>query len=269
MGGALDTNPHPTPARARALNGATDLAEVSGEHGARARLWAEEALALHRRLGDPVGVAKAVFRVGAEAVQDGNWELATELLNESLAHFRKTGDAYFIPWITRTLAWARASSGDLAGARELYEEGLRAAREVGSRSAEAALLGSLGWLAGVEGRGRDARTLYRQSLMLKREVGDHGEIAIALAGVALVLAHQRNSTTAARLLGCATALSEQLGIGEAWVARDRSEALDLVRAQLEEASFADAWEDGGRLTMDDAMDLALEALSQDPGDPSP
>jgi predicted ATPase/class 3 adenylate cyclase len=258
---ALDANPAPTPARARALNGASDLAEVSGEDRSRARLWAEEALALHRQLGDASGVAKAVFRVGADAVQDGNWERATELLNESLAHFRETGDLYFVPWITRTLAWTRAASGDLAGARELYEEGLRAAREIGSTSAEAALLGSLGWLAGKEGRPLDALSLYYQSLALKRDVGDLGEIAIGLAGTALALARVGDSVSAARLLGSAAALGEEAGPGEAWVARDREEALDLAHAQLDQGAFSQAWEDGVRLTPEEAIAFGLEALS--------
>jgi predicted ATPase len=89
IGRALDANPAPSPARARALNGASDLAEVSGKRRSQARLWAEEALALARELGDTYGVAKALFRVGADAVQDGDWGLATELLNESLAHFSR------------------------------------------------------------------------------------------------------------------------------------------------------------------------------------
>jgi len=265
IGRALDANPAPSTARVRALNGASDLAEVSGKRRSEARLWADEALALARKLGDAPSVAKAVFRVGAEAVQDGDWERATELLNESLSHFRETGELYFIPWITRTLAWTRATSGDLAGARELYEEGLRAAREVGSTAAEAALLGSLGWLAGKEGRDHDAIALYHESLMLKRGIGDQAEIARSLSGSALALARLGDCTTAARLLGCATALSEQVGIGEAWVVRDREEALELVRAKLDEEVFSEAWEDGARRTMDDAVDLALDALSLDPG----
>ncbi|HEX9738087.1 MAG TPA: adenylate/guanylate cyclase domain-containing protein [Candidatus Limnocylindria bacterium] len=259
---ALDANPAPSAARARALIGATDLAEVSGEHSRRARLWADEALALQRELGDPRGIAKAVFRVGVGAVVDGDWERATELLNQSLAEFRENGDLYFVPWITRTLAWTRAQSGDLAGARELYEEGLSAAREIGSSSAEAALLGSLGWLAGKEGRPLDALTLYYQSLALKRDVGDLGEIAIGLAGSALALARVGDSASAARLLGSAATLGQEVGIGEAWVVRDREEALELVRAQLHETAFSEAWEEGARLALDEAVDLALDYLSR-------
>jgi predicted ATPase/class 3 adenylate cyclase len=259
---ALDANLAPTAARARALIGAGDLAEVNGEHSRRARLWAGEALALNRQLGDPSGIAKAVFRLGADALHAGDWDRATQLLNESLARFRETGDRHFVPWITRTLAWARAESGDLPGARELYEEGLRAAREIGSTSAEAALLGSLGRLAGKEGRALDALTLYHQSLTLRRDIGELGEIAVGLAGTALALARVGDSASAARLLGSAAAFREEGGIGEAWVASDREEALELVGAQLDEAAFTQAWEDGARLSLEEAIGLALEALSR-------
>jgi hypothetical protein len=71
-----------------------------------------------------------------------------------------------------------------------------------------------------------------------------------------------DSASAARLLGSTASLREEVGIGEAWVARDREEALDLVRAQLDEAAFAQAWEDGAQLPLDGAIDLALEALSR-------
>jgi len=262
---ALDANPAPTAARGRALIGASDLAEVNGEHSRRGRHWTVESLALHRQRGDASGIAKSVFRVGADALQDGDWDRATQLLNESLAHFRETGDLYFVPWIMRTLAWARASSGDLSGARKLYEEGLLAAREVSSTSAEAALLGSLGWLAGKEGRVLDGLTLYHQSLTLKRDIGDVGEIAVGLAGAALALARVGDSASAARLLGSAAALRETVGIGEAWVARDRDEAIDLARAQLDEAAFSMAWEEGVRLTLEEAIAMGLEALSKATG----
>jgi hypothetical protein len=142
---------------------------------------------------------------------------------------------------------------------------LRAAREIGSTSAEAALLGSLGWLAGKEGRALDSVNLHYQSLTLRRDIGDLGEIAVGLAGTALALVRVGDSASAARLLGSVAALREEVGIGEAWVARDREEALDLVRAQFDEAAFAQAWEDGARLPLDGAIDLALEALSRGAG----
>jgi hypothetical protein len=223
---------------------------------------AEEALVLHRTLGDARGVALSLWSIGADAVEERDWEKATDLLTESLRLFREIGDRHFVPWITRTLAWTAAASGDLVRGRDLYEEGLVIAREIGSRSAEAALLGSLGWMAVLEGRPRDALPIYLQSLTLKREIGDRGEIHIGLAGTALALAHVGELATSARLVSATTALREELGVGEAWVAREKKEALTLIHGQLDEASFAEAWEEGARLTLDEAIDLALRSVSE-------
>jgi hypothetical protein len=74
-----------------------------------------------------------------------------------------------------------------------------------------------------------------------------------------------DSASAARLLGSAATLGQEVGIGEAWVARDREEALDLVRAQLDETAYSQAWVEGARLTLDEAVGLALDALSRERG----
>jgi predicted ATPase len=263
---ALDANPGPTAARARALLGGGYLAQVNGDHVQR-RHWAEEALVLHRMLGDALGVAQSLWSIGADAVEDRDWEKATDLLTESLRLVREIGDRHFVPWIIRTLAWTAVGRGDLARGRDLYEEGLAAAREIGSRSAEAALLGSLGWMAVLEGRPRDALPIYFRSLTLKREIGDRGEIHIGLAGTALTLAHAGAAGQAVRIVSATMALRDELATGEAWVAREKDDALTLARAQLGEAAFAEAWEEGARLTLDEAIDLALQALSEGTGAP--
>lgn len=262
---ALEANLGPTVDRARALHGAANLAALTGEDE-RSRSWSEEALGLHRGFGDERGIAQSLSNVGSDAVQDGNWELATSLLTESLDRFRRLGYQYWVPWITRTLGWSAAQSGDLARAGELYEEGLKAAREIGSRAAEAALLGALGWLATVEGHPRDALPLYVQSLTLKREIDDLEEIVIGLTGSARALALVGEGVTAARVLSSAATIREEIGTtGESWVARDKEDALEAIRAQLDEAAFSQAWEEGAHLSQEEAIGLALEVLSRQAG----
>ena len=262
---ALEANPGPSIARARALLGAANLAALNGEDD-RSRSWSEEALELHRGLGDAKGVAQSLSNLGSDAVQDGDWELAASLLGESLTRFRELGYQYWVPWITRTLAWSAAQSGDLPRARELYEQGVTAAREIGSRAAEAALLGSLGWVAMLEGHPRDALPLYVQSLTLKREIDDLEEIVIGLTGSSRALALTGDGITAARVLSSAATIREELGtIGESWVARDREDAMQAIHARLDEAAFSQAWEEGARLSPDEAIGLALESLSREAG----
>jgi predicted ATPase len=257
--GALHTDRRPTAARAKALNGAAELAAVSGDPATMA-LRAEEALALHRRLGNPRGTAQSLQELGYAVSEEGDWERAQELLQESVRLFRDLGDERYALWTTRTLAWTYAESGDLDRARALYEDDLRRTRVLGSKSLEAALLGSLAWLAVGEGRVQDALPLLKQSLSIRRALGDRIEIAMGLCSAARAIAFFGKVGTATRLISCFEALREEIGGGEVWVARMNEETLTKIRTQLDDEAFAEAWEQGRMLTADDAVALALDAL---------
>jgi predicted ATPase len=258
---ALRSDERPTAARAKALIGAAEMAALSGDSAAM-ELWAEEALALCRRLGDPRGVALSLHRLGYAVGEGGDWARAQQLLAESLRLFREMGDEHYALWITRALAWAHAESGDLERARTLYEDGLHQARALGSRSAEAALLGSLAWLAVTQGRVQDALPLLRESLGIKREIGDRIEIAIGLCSAARAMTAVGQVGPATRLLSCFEALREETGGGESWVTRMKDETLATIRTRLDEAAFSEAWEQGQALTADQAIALALTALDE-------
>jgi predicted ATPase len=256
---ALRADEGPTAARAKALNGAAELAAMSGDP-ATTGLRAEEALALHRRLGDPRGEAESLQQLGYALGEEGDWARAQQLLEESLRLFRDLGDEHQALWTTRTLAWTYAESGDLDRARALYEDNLRRARALGSKFVEATLLDSLAWLAVSEGRVQDALPLLKESLRIRRDLGSPFEIAVGLCGVARAIAVVGRVETAVRLISCFEALGEEIGGGEAWVARMNEETLATIRTQLGEAAFAEKWEQGRVLTVDDAVALALDSL---------
>ncbi len=258
--GAIRADERPTAARAKALNGAGELAAISGDPVTMGR-WAEEALALHRALGDPRGAAESLYELGYAASEEGDWARARQFLEESIRLFRELGDEHHAAWETRTLAWTYAESGDLDRARELYEDGLHQARALRNEAAEAALLGSLGWLAVRQDRVGDALRLYEQSLLLKRDLGDPFEIALGLCGVARAIAAAGRAETAAQLISYFESMREEIGGGEAWVARMNEETLAILRTQLDGATFAEAWEQGGKLNVDQAIGLALDALN--------
>jgi predicted ATPase len=259
---ALRADKGPTAARAKALNGAADLAAVSGDP-ATMGLRAEEALALHRRLGDPRGAAESLQQLGYAVSEEGDWQRAQQLLQESVRLFRDLGDEQYALWTTRTLAWTYAESGDLDRARALYEDDLRRTRVFGSKSLEAALLGSLAWLAVSEGRVQDALPLLKQSLRIRRDLGDRVEIAMGLCSVARAITPLGKVRTAVRLISCFDGLREETGGGEPWVARMNEETLATIRTELDEAAFDEEWEQGRSLTVDEAVSLALRELERD------
>ena len=257
---ALQAEERPIAARAKALNGAADMAYGSGDV-ATARLMAEKALALHRRLGDTWGAAYALNLLGVAFIEEGDFERAQLLVEESVGLFRQVGDDGFTVAATRTLAFTYQSRGDLERARTLHEANLRQAQALGFKETEAATLGSLANIAVHQGRVEDALALRKENLLAWRDLGSLQGTAQSLCGTALAFAVLLGrADTAALLLSCFEGLREQVGVSEAWVTRMNERTLAAIRAQLDEAAFAEAWEQGRGLTVDEAVAVALVSL---------
>ena len=256
---ALELDPLPTPARAKALNAAAEMASFSDETAGEQAL-AAEALEIYQQLGDRQGIAESLFALGVAVGEGGDWAGARPLLEASLRLYRDLGDEPRVLWVTRALAWAHAEFGDLESAKPLYEDALRQARAAGNRLGESVLLGSLSWLAVREGRIQDAPALIKESLRLTQDLPDRIEEAIRLCHAARAIVETGSLETAVRLISCYQALSEELGGSYPWVTRMNDETLVLIRDRLGDGDFAEAWQRGQKLSADEAVELALDAL---------
>ncbi len=256
---ALGADQSPTEPRARALVGAAALAASSGD-SATARSRGEEALALSLARGDVWGVALSQSYVATAAAQEGDWATAQTIAEDSVRAFREFGDEHYAILATWLLAWMCRELGDRERARTLTEDNVRRARALGNDRVEARSLGSLAMLAVDEGRVQDALAILEQANRIHRRHGDRLEIALDLCRFARALALAGRLETAARLLSTGEALREEIGATvQSWLAREAKlrETLAAVREQLDDATFADAWEQGRKLTADEAVALAL------------
>jgi predicted ATPase len=80
-----------------------------------------------------------------------------------------------------------------------------------------------------------------------------------LCRVAVTLSLAGEATTAVRLLSAAEALREEIGYRGSWLTAMNEETLTTVRSQLDEGAFAEAWEQGKSLTVDEAVALAFDS----------
>ena len=258
--GALQGQKRLTAARARALTGAALMAYGSGDIPA-ARSIAAQALELHRRLGNARGAALNLNVLCVVAIEEEDLELAQQLAEESLALFRKAGDQREAVAATRTLAFTYHSRGAHERARVLHESNLAQAQALGFKETEAGTLGSLAMIAFEQGRVEDALAIGKQNLLACRDLGSLQGIAQSLCrSAATFAALPGTADTAAQLLSCFESLREQIGVSEAWVGRMNEQTLSASRAQLGESAFAEAWEQGRTLTIDEAVALALESF---------
>jgi predicted ATPase len=254
---ALAADPSPTAARARALNGATLFAVEAGD-AATARLRAEEALALHRTVGDAWGTTYSISLLGTVAATERDWVTGQQLFEESVRAFRELGDEHYTLLATRALAWTCEELGDLERARVLTEDYLRGARATGNQRLEARALGALAGFALHEGRIQDALSMLKEVYRIDRDVGEVREIADDLCKFAEVLAAEGRAVTAARLLSRGEALREEIGASvPSYTSEMNARTLTTIRTQLDEAALAEAWQQGQTLTLDEAVALAL------------
>jgi DNA-binding NtrC family response regulator/predicted ATPase len=206
-------------ARARALNGAGNLARCLGDY-ARAAEHHAEALRLRRELGDTRGVGISLNNLGvlahdrarygaaeacfSEALQawrqagdevwraltlnnlgrarrfQGDYDRAAALGHESLGLYRAAAHSWGIARALNSLANTAHYQGDVAGARPLYEESLRLCRHVGDRYGIGMSLNSLALLSGLAGDLEAARRLAEEGLALRRDLGDRRGIGGSL-----------------------------------------------------------------------------------------
>jgi predicted ATPase/class 3 adenylate cyclase len=259
---ALAADDRPSAARAKALNGAADLA-IGEADRATLQARAEEALALHRRLGDDWGAAESLLLLGDAAADDEDFATAEELWTESLELFRQVGDRHCAMLVTRMLAWAYAELGELDRARALLRDVLDQARAAGNRHLQAHALEALAHHGATEGRIEEAAALLEEAYELNRELGDRFRLGIVVCRFARVLAFAGEAELATRVLSSGEALHEEIGAAPTgWLARANDEALELIRARLDERAFAEAWEQGRSLPADEAVALALESLPE-------
>jgi tetratricopeptide (TPR) repeat protein len=219
-----------------------------------AKLRAEEALTLHKTLGDRWGAAYATFMLGNVA-EDRND--SRRLYERSRQAFRRLGDEHTELLVTRHLAWASAELGDHELARTLHEENLNRARVTGNERIEASSVGALAEAAIAEGRPDEALVLLLESLRLHRELGDVLDTSVDLCRLAAAVVALDEPRLAARLLAGWDALGDRIGGRRAWVAELNERTLGLIHARLDDQAFAEAWAGGCELGLDEVVDLAL------------
>jgi predicted ATPase/class 3 adenylate cyclase len=259
----------PTMARANALTGASDLAWDAGDYAASHSLG-EEALALHRALGNDWGVAYEQLGLGLALAIEDRFAEAKPLFEESVRGFRELGDEHWEMQASRRLAWSYEELGDLPRARRIHEENVRRARDQGDEFIEARSLSVLGTYHLEEGRVEPAIPLLAEAHRLhqgRTAIPDRYQDVILLCRFARALVLRGEAAATIRLLSCAEAGFEELeineGKAEGWIVRMNERTQELIGSTIDEATAATAAEEGRKLTVDEAVTLALTVLRSD------
>jgi predicted ATPase len=271
LAAALAADELPTAARAMALTGAAELAWGRMDP-AEARRRAEEALALHRSLGNAWASAYTLSLLGgavmtaADAARGRSPDEATRLFEqaerfqeEAVELLGELGDESSRLNAIFVLAYTYYCLGKHDEALEIYEETLREARLTGNEAQEALSLGALANILGLyEGRIEYAVGLLKQAVRINHRLGDRFGVAMNISRFAHAFARAGKAHTGAQLLAASAALYEEIGARpRPWTVEQNEQTRSILRTQLGEAALAEASEQGRKLTVDEAVALAI------------
>ena len=187
--------------------------------------------------------------------------IAAESLYEEAAELaRRRGDRLELAITLYNLGHLARLQHELLRAGELFDEALATFREVGDALGQAAVLQGLVEVASESGDHERAFTFLRVSTELLKEIQYVSGLLDSLGTWADLLARLGEAEPAARLWGAYHVLGEEVGRRREHPLEvaAREESAGAVREALGDQLFERAWTEGGRLTLDQAVALALE-----------
>jgi predicted ATPase/DNA-binding SARP family transcriptional activator len=241
---------------AAALNRQGILAYLQNEHGRAGRLL-DEALAIFRRLGDRRVAALILNNLGVQKFYGGDFEGAIAFYEEGLTIAREFDDRARIMIALTNLGEVLRFSGDFLRGAEFAAEALALARAVGDKQAIAIALHVFGTLRQAQGDLTEARAHLSEELPLFLAIGDRLGIAWCLEALAGIAMATGQPETAARFLGAAAGLREEIRSSvQPAEAPSLASTEASTRAALGDEAFQLAWT-AGRETIDETVSAAV------------
>ncbi len=244
--------------RGRALSEAADLSWSMGDL-ARARAYATESLAFAESLGEPRAIGQALHDLAEVVTEEGDLERAKTLYEEAIRRAREVD--YPAPGSLINLGEIAFLERDYERSRELTLLAMGIFRERNNQLGCATGLLNLACIALYCGDVEEARSSLRESIEICVAPRYDALSASCLQACAAILAHTKRPREAASLLGASERLLEEMGSRpEATERQMNEETQALIQAALDEQGFANAWQAGRELTLDQALSFALTCL---------
>lgn len=226
---------------------------------AEGRAWIAEMLAGDRARKTTRARAMALYAAAILAGHQAEPDRAQAFAEESLAMWRKLGEPKRIAMLVNVVAIAKRRLGETADSIALFQEGVAIARRSGERGIEALLLGNLGPSLLDAGRRDEARRTLRDVIALRHEIGDPFGISHSLVHLGYLALEERDPLAAERLFSEARdtspanpAFGAAAACGLALAACDAGRTKLALRYALESLRLARAL--GSPLTTADALD---------------
>ncbi|HET7078515.1 MAG TPA: tetratricopeptide repeat protein [Chloroflexia bacterium] len=244
---------------AKALNALGLMVQPLGEFALAEKLFTES-LAIFEQAGDRWWTAEVLQNLGVLVGNLGQIARGQQLCEQSLAIWREVGEPFWgMGRALHNLAALAMERGDYEQAEHLFEESLALGADSGKHIQN---LRNIQHLARLRLRQRDyarCASLLQDALTQAQELGHKETTVECLRDWAELLAASGQIERAARLFGAVDAIYAANGLVEPPLDQTPSdEVRAALRAQVGEAVWHQAWQEGRTMTLDAAITYAFD-----------
>jgi predicted ATPase/DNA-binding XRE family transcriptional regulator len=240
------------------LNGLGNTAISQADYES-ARVFYEESLTIRKNVGDTWGVARLLGNLGLLAYFQGNYVQAYALHSDSLALFRELRDDEGVANELVNLGDVALHQAELSSALAFYTKSSTISRGLKDQWGLAYAILGIANVTFEQGDFSTAFSLYRECLSMFLEEADYIGLPYALESVAALAIMKNQLEKATRIFAAADALRKRknspMPLPDSATYQKK---LSVLQGQLDRSNFEAAWIEGRVMTMEQAVEYALE-----------
>ncbi|HXQ37996.1 MAG TPA: tetratricopeptide repeat protein, partial [Anaerolineales bacterium] len=221
---------------------------------------AREALQIFsQEVNDSFGLGIAYMNMARVAANKGDESEKERYFGKLRETVREMPKSFQISMFLLGIGLDERIRGNYNAARKIFEDGLEIFRRLHSRNFILVMRSELGHVERQTGNLTQARSIYQETIKGWQELGNRSAVAHELECFGFIAIVKEEPQRAVKLFGAAEALRERIQAPMADYERvEYDQAVARLRSMLTEAEFNALWADVGSMTMEQAIEFALE-----------
>ena len=219
----------------------------------------EEAAALFEQIGDSESALEGMLHLVRDNMLNGDLKSAQKWLDRAAKVGHKLNNRFLDADIFHYYGRIALIKGDYRGARDDLQEALEIARALGHQMSSLWNKVHLGYVALREGNLKEAYEIFSKSAQEFQKDKSETGVVFTLEGMASLYVEVGKLEQAARLIGWADATRKQFHDHRPFIEQtDVDNIIAACLAKMGEVSFSDAYDEGQRMTLNEAVSHALK-----------
>lgn len=239
----------------------TGLLSISNKNLERALDFAKESLELNRVLGNLSGIATCLTLIARVTMWGRDLSSPARWLEEALSISRQIGNHTIECETLMNLGNLSYWQGDYQRANAYHQEAMALSEKTGNIPQNLWSHIFLAYATLRQGDVHKAQALFRRSIHDTHRAGLTIGLVFAMEGLASLNANQNQPERAARLFAWTDAMREKISDHRPPLEQESVEKdLAVIHSQMDDKTFEKLWNEGSRLTDEEATALAIKDL---------